>query len=130
MGEHFGWQTLPAAHPFPGVESRRYDAGEWTLIHYRFAPGAVFPLHRHPEGQTVVVLRGWLRARQGAEPGWVLQAGEGWTVGPGEPHGMAAGPEGAEFLNCIAPRRQLDRNESLESWEEACRYAAAPPPAP
>src|SRR2546426_1462826 len=52
------FSTVQAKHPYPGVETRRVDFVQFTVIEYRFRPEAVFPLHHHAEEQVVIVLEG------------------------------------------------------------------------
>jgi quercetin dioxygenase-like cupin family protein len=100
------WSELPAEEVLPGVERQTVHGKRQSLVRYRYAPGAVFPVHRHPEEQVTVVLSGRI----------VFEVeGERREVGPGEvvvipggvPHGaQVAGDEPVETLNALSPRRE------------------------
>lgn len=101
---HINWDQIQAQQPQDGVSTRRFDSDGMTIVHYRFQPGARFPIHSHAEEQVVVVLSGSGHFRAGAE---TLRLGPGdlCHVEPHLPHGAEAGPQGLEFLNVISPRR-------------------------
>lgn len=113
MSDTTGWQAGRHKNPYPGIESSTVDYGVATFVHYRFAPHARFPLHRHPEAQTVIVLQGSIVCRTpGRER--TLGAGELIACEAWEPHGITAGADGAEFINVVVPLRTVDRTEVLE----------------
>lgn len=107
------WSTAREGAPQPGIRTHRIDAGNLTIVRYSFEPNASFPLHRHPEEQTIVMLAGscTLRTDRGRVQ---LAADDVAYSAPMEPHGVVAGPEGVVFLNIITPRRAQDRTEYLE----------------
>lgn len=95
-----GWEEV-----YPGVH--RWTAGghRMTLTVYRFAPGATFPLHHHPQEQFAVVLRGSVvfhnaAARVTCRPQQLM------VIAPDEPHAATAGDEGAEVASVVAPARR------------------------
>ena len=99
------WWALPTEVVLPGVERQTVQGDRQTLVRYRYAPGAVFPVHRHPEEQITVVLGGRIAFEVD---------GERREVGPGEvvvipgdvPHGATVvGDEPVETLNTLSPRR-------------------------
>jgi len=45
----------------PGVERGVWHAGPFTVVRYRYAPGAVFPPHQHEAAQLTVILAGRIR---------------------------------------------------------------------
>ncbi len=98
------WASAPQARPHPGVTARRLDLAHMTVVRYRFEPGAVFPLHSHPEEQLVVMLEGTARFTVG-ERTVAVRSGESVHAPPDVPHGCQAGPEGCIFLNIVSPRR-------------------------
>lgn len=71
VGSHFvdveGLDWRPT--PFPGVEIKRLfedpASGAFTAL-FRMAPGAVLPLHRHPDVEQTFVLEGSLVDGAGA----------------------------------------------------------------
>lgn len=76
----------------------------FTVVEYRFQPGAVFPIHHHPEEQVVIVLAGSVRFAVDGQPA-DLGPGDCARVAPHVPHGATAGPDGARMLNLVSPRR-------------------------
>lgn len=78
------WQDSPAV----GVTRKRLyragpeEAGRVTSI-VRYAPGAAFPPHEHPEGEEILVLEGVFSDERGDWPaGSYLQNPEGYRHGP------------------------------------------------
>jgi quercetin dioxygenase-like cupin family protein len=96
--------ALPGDAPFPGIERHVLSTEKATVQEYRFAPGATFPQHHHPQEQITVVLEGSLTLTAAGESE-ELEA-DAWSVVAGdEPHGITAGPAGARFLAILAPPR-------------------------
>lgn len=96
---------LAADEPFPGVHRRAFDSEAATVTQYRFDPSARFPRHRHPQEQITLIQRGEVRFTIGDDV-HELSAGA-WSVVAGEiEHGIEAGPDGAEIVAMIVPRRQ------------------------
>ncbi len=106
--------------PYPGVTRRSFDSERATVTAYAFRPGARFPLHRHPQEQITVVQRGDVEMTVGEEI-HALAAGAWWVVPPGVDHGVTAGPDGAEILAVIVPRREHAEAYSLAEAEGASR---------
>jgi len=102
---------LRADEPHPGVGRRVLDGEHATLTHYRFAPRAEFPVHRHPQEQLTVVLAGTVTLTlDGAVR--ELHAGTWFTAAGDVPHGLRAGASGAEVVAVVAPARR--RDEAVE----------------
>ena len=101
------WSTLPSEQPYPGVTRVRFDGHGFSAYLYRFAPQAVFPLHRHPEEQILYVVEGWIEMANGDER-LEIHAGEGAWTAPGVPHSVRAGSAGAAFLSMVVPRRSSE----------------------
>ena len=98
--------------PYPGIQRRTHDTDEATIVEYAFAPGATFPLHRHPPEQIVVVREGSVELTAGRLLRTV-DAGQ-WAVIPGgEDHGITAGDRGASFLAILVPRRTPETEITL-----------------
>lgn len=94
-----------AEEPYPGVVRRTFDSQHATVVSYRFAPGATFPMHRHPQEQITIVQEGTIEFTVGGQVSTLTP--ESWSVvGPGLEHGLRAGPEGARILTIVIPRRQ------------------------
>lgn len=95
---------LPAAEPFPGVRRESFTTERATVSRYTFEPGAAFPLHRHPQEQTTLILEGDVEmAIRGARR--ALRAGDWSVVGPDVEHGITAGAHGARIVAIVAPPR-------------------------
>jgi quercetin dioxygenase-like cupin family protein len=97
-------ETLPSRHPYAGVECWAFDSRKATVTRYRFAAGARFPIHRHAEEQVLLVDEGTIDVRVGGETSR-MKAGDFLVIEPHAPHGVTAGPLGAQFLAVIVPRR-------------------------
>jgi unsaturated pyranuronate lyase len=98
------FDALPADEPFPGVRRESFTTERATVTRYTFAPGAAFPLHRHPQEQTTLILEGDVEMAIRAERR-SLRAGDWAVVGPDTEHGITAGAEGARIIAIIAPPR-------------------------
>jgi quercetin dioxygenase-like cupin family protein len=95
---------LAADEPHPGVTRRTIYAAGATVTSYEFEPGAVFPLHRHPQEQITLVDSGTVTMWLGAESRELLPGA--WSVVAGDvEHGITAGSEGARITAVIVPRR-------------------------
>jgi quercetin dioxygenase-like cupin family protein len=98
------FEDVTADEPHPGVVRRSVDAAGATITRYEFAPGARFPLHRHPQEQITLLEAGSLRMALGDDE-QELGAG-GWSIVPGDVvHGIVAGAEGARFTAIVVPGR-------------------------
>jgi quercetin dioxygenase-like cupin family protein len=98
------FDALPESEPYNGLRRRTFDSGGATVNEYRFAPGARFPLHTHPEEQITLVTEGEVELTAAGE---VTRLGAGgWSVvAGGVDHGIRAGDQGAAILAIIVPRR-------------------------
>jgi quercetin dioxygenase-like cupin family protein len=109
------WSTALFGKPFEGITTNRIDQGNLTIYRYTIESHASFPLHRHPEEQTVVVINGSCTLRTD-EKSMELGVGDLVHSVSMEPHGITAGDNGVVFLNIITPRRTEDRTEYLEKY--------------
>lgn len=97
------WQSSPVT----GVDRRMLardggeDARATSIV--RYMPGAVFPLHTHPQGEEIVVLDGEFVDEQGVYP-----AGTYIKNPPGSGHA----PSSATGCTLFVKIRQLDDRES------------------
>jgi quercetin dioxygenase-like cupin family protein len=109
------WSTATKGNPFQGITTHRIDQGNLTIYRYSLEGTASFPLHRHPEEQTVVVMEGscTLKTDQQSIDLFVGDLVHSVSM---EPHGITAGKDGVVFLNIITPRRTEDRSEYLETF--------------
>jgi quercetin dioxygenase-like cupin family protein len=95
---------MPAEEVYAGVTRRSFNSGQATVTSYSFAPGAAFPLHRHPQEQITLVEAGEVEMTVGGrvEP---LSAGDWSVIGPDLEHGLRAGSAGARIVAIVIPRR-------------------------
>ncbi|MCX7622661.1 MAG: cupin domain-containing protein [Thermomicrobium sp.] len=101
----FDWSSIPEETPQPGVVRQTLHGERQTLVRYRYAPGAVFPVHVHPEEQVTVVLRGRL-AFVVDDVEILGEAGTVVVIPGGVAHGArVVGEEEVETLNTFVPRR-------------------------
>uniref|UniRef100_A0A7C5RU44 Cupin domain-containing protein n=1 Tax=Thermomicrobium roseum TaxID=500 RepID=A0A7C5RU44_THERO len=102
----YRWETIEPECPQPGVIRQTVHGERQTLVRYRYAPGAVFPTHAHPEEQVTVVLRGRLALQvDGSEI--VCEPGDVVVIRSAVPHGASVvGDEEVETLNMFVPRRE------------------------
>ena len=84
------FDAVPVDEPWPGVRRTAFDTTRATVTRYEFEPGAVFPLHRHPQEQITVLEAGEAEFTVGDEVK-VLHPGAWSVVPPGVEHGMTAG---------------------------------------
>jgi quercetin dioxygenase-like cupin family protein len=78
------------------------------MVRYLYAPGAVFPIHAHPQEQITLVIRGRIRFDLGGES-VELGPGEVAILPGGMPHGAeVVGDEEVETYNALSPRREAD----------------------
>jgi quercetin dioxygenase-like cupin family protein len=104
----------PWEEPLPGVRRQVLTGERMTLTSYRFAPGARFPLHRHPQEQLVLVLEGVITFVSPAGAAR-LGAGDALIIAPDVPHEAAAGPDGAALVSAVAPARRWPADITMEA---------------
>lgn len=96
----------------PGITRHLVNGHRMTYIAYRFEPGAIFPLHDHPQEQLCLLQRGSLTCLIGKET-IPLSTGNALLIPENMPHSIAGGPEGA-LLNCVlSPRRTPETDYRL-----------------
>ena len=98
------FDALAVTEPYPGLSRRTFDSEHASVNEYRFAPGASFPLHLHPEEQLTFVLEGEIELTAGTDT-VRLRAGDWSVMSGGVEHGVTAGAEGARVLAVVVPRR-------------------------
>jgi quercetin dioxygenase-like cupin family protein len=106
MASVIAWDDVPVEQPLPGVYRQTIQGASQTLVRYRYAPGAHFPTHRHPQEQITFVLAGAIVFHiDGARID--LGAGQVAVIPANTPHGAdAEGDEWVDTVNCLAPRRE------------------------
>ena len=84
----------------PDVERAVWDGGPFTVVRYRYQPGACFPSHHHDNAQITIVLSGRIRFHI---------EGEEFALGPGEAIYIPAGvPHFAEVDQASEPVLSLN----------------------
>jgi quercetin dioxygenase-like cupin family protein len=102
------WNDIPAEPVLPGIERRTVHGARQTLVQYVYAPGAIFPVHAHPQEQMTLVIRGQIRFDL-PDDSVELGPGDIAVIPGGVPHGAAViGDEEVETYNALAPRREQD----------------------
>lgn len=90
-----------------GVERGVWHGGPFTVVSYKYAPGAIFPSHSHEASQLTIVLKGNIEFFIGKDKFSVV-AGETIYIPSNEPH-RAEVPKGGEHvlsLNIFHPPRE------------------------
>ena len=101
----FAWDEIVPEQVYPGVERQVIDGAHQTLVRYVYRPGAIFPVHAHPQEQITTVLTGRIEFTVAGET-VVLGPGETAIIPAGIPHGAAVvGDDTVETLNSLSPRR-------------------------
>jgi quercetin dioxygenase-like cupin family protein len=104
--ESLAWDDVPVERPLPGVLRQTIQGAAQTIVRYRYAPGAHFPVHRHPQEQITIVLAGAIVFQiDGARR--ELVAGQIAVIPSDTPHGAdVEGDAWVDTLNCLSPRRE------------------------
>ncbi|MBX6341244.1 MAG: cupin domain-containing protein [Thermomicrobiaceae bacterium] len=106
QAESVNWADVPREEVYPGIARQAVHGERQTLVRYVYQPGAVFPVHQHPQEQVTAVLSGQIEFEV---------AGRRLTLGPGDvavipgdtPHGArVVGDAVVETLNALSPRRE------------------------
>ena len=106
MVERFSWAELPQETVYPGITRQVVQGERQTMVRYVYQPGAVFPLHRHPQEQVTAVLSGSIEFAVGDER-YRLGAGEVAVIPGDVAHGARVlGDVVVETLNSLSPRRE------------------------
>ena len=89
----------------PGVSARVFPGVHAMLSVVTLDPGAVSPVHAHPNEQWGVCLEGeWIRVQDGVEH--PVKAGDFWQTPPNVPHGGRALGVRCVVLDIFAPPRE------------------------
>lgn len=117
------FQHMPGLDGFeasPGLVLRPFWGQDLMASYVTFAPGAVAPMHQHPQEQLSFVISGRLYFTVGQKSEW-LQAGDVVSIPPGVPHGASAGEEGALAVDMFSPPRDGFREliEAAKGGEDA-----------
>ncbi|MCC6312886.1 MAG: cupin domain-containing protein [Thermomicrobiales bacterium] len=99
------WADLPVEAVLPGITRSVIHGERQTVVRYCYEPGAVFPMHAHPEEQITLVLSGRIIFEVEGES-IELGAGGVAVLPANVPHGArVVGDEPVETLNALSPRR-------------------------
>jgi unsaturated pyranuronate lyase len=99
------FDELQADAVYDGITRRSFSSDRATVTNYTFAPGATFPLHRHPQEQITLIQSGEVEMTIG-DCVEHLRAGDWTVVEPDVEHGITAGSDGAEVVAIVVPRRK------------------------
>lgn len=89
----------------PGITARIFPGENVMLSVVTIEPGAVSPVHTHPNEQWGVCLEGeWIRIQDGVEHH--VRAGDFWQTPPHVPHGGRALDRRCVVLDIFAPPRE------------------------
>jgi quercetin dioxygenase-like cupin family protein len=90
--------------PLPGVERKEVACGkDCQMIEFRLEKGAAIPLHQHSNEQIGTVLSGHIILTLGNKR-TDLGAGDGYSIGRGEPHSVEV-IEDSLVLDVFSPPR-------------------------
>jgi quercetin dioxygenase-like cupin family protein len=98
------FSEMPEDEVYAGVIRRSFNSEKATVTRYSFHPGAVFPLHRHPQEQITLIEAGEVEMTIGDRV-QALSQGDWSVVGADLEHGIRAGVEGAQVLAIVIPAR-------------------------
>jgi quercetin dioxygenase-like cupin family protein len=99
------WDRVPPETVSDLVSRRIVEGRNFTLLRYVYQPGAVFPVHRHPQEQVTLVLEGRLEFTV-RESKTMVGPGEFLRLGPDTPHGArVVGDAPVVSLNFFSPAR-------------------------
>lgn len=99
------WADAPTEEVLPGITRQVVHGERQTLVRYVYQPGAVFPVHAHPEEQVTVVVSGRIEFVVDGEK-VTLGAGQVAVIPSSVPHGaVVIGDHVVETFNSMSPRR-------------------------
>lgn len=99
------WDGVPEATVHGTIRRRVFETDKVTVVRYDFAPGSIFPMHRHPESQVTVVLAGALTFDYG-DRAEQHRVGDVVAIPGGVAHEGRAGDEPTVALCIFAPPRR------------------------
>ncbi|MBN1573463.1 MAG: cupin domain-containing protein [Deltaproteobacteria bacterium] len=91
----------------PGVERGVWNGGPFTVVRYKYAPGAKFPSHSHEASQLTIILEGSIEFSVGEDKIFVT-AGETIYIPSGESHSAEVPKDGESVhsINVFYPPRE------------------------
>jgi quercetin dioxygenase-like cupin family protein len=112
VGNFTDWTSEPGREVMAGDVIWDVTGENLQVIRAQMAPGAVFPLHEHPQEQVIVVLEGALEFTV-AEETRIVTSGQVIHISPGVPHGgRVHGPHTAVTIEAFHPIRNDFRRSS------------------
>ncbi len=101
----------------PGLVLRPFWGQGLMASYVTFAPGAVAPVHQHPQEQMSLVISGRLYFTIGSHAQWI-EVGDVVSIPPSVPHAAEAGEEGAVAVDMFSPPRDGFRELTLAAKGE------------
>jgi len=91
----------------PGVQRGVWHGGPFTVVRYKYVPGAIFPSHSHEASQLTIVLKGTIEFLVGNDK-FRVEAGETIYIPSNLPHGakVPEGDESVDSINIFYPKRE------------------------
>ena len=100
------WNEQPGREVMPGDVIWDVTGNELQVIRAEMAPGADFPIHRHPQEQIIVVLHGALEFTVGDQRR-IVRPGQAIRIPADVPHGGGVhGSEPVVTIEAFHPPRQ------------------------
>lgn len=95
---------MPGIEASPGLTLRPFWGKNVMASYVAFEPGAVAPIHQHPQEQLSIVISGRLYFTVGTESRW-MEPGDIVSIPPNVPHAAQAGEEGCVGIDMFNPPR-------------------------
>ena len=96
---------VPSLPVEPGITVRPVLGKRLNISFIHFEPGAVAPVHQHPEEQIGTIYEGSLEFDLAGEKR-LLHRGDVYVIPPDVPHGGIATEEGCVSLDVFSPPRE------------------------
>ncbi|HEY8447285.1 MAG TPA: cupin domain-containing protein [Thermomicrobiales bacterium] len=98
-------EALPSFSVYPGITMWSVTGDKIMLLFVRLEPGAVVPVHHHPNEQAGTVLEGVLRLTIGEETR-DLRPGDAYVIPPNVPHTATTDENGCLVIDIFSPPRE------------------------
>ncbi len=104
--QHINWSEIEPENVYPGITRQVVHGERQTMVRYVYAPGSVFPEHRHPQEQITTILSGEIEFTI-AGASRVFRPGDTGVIPGDTPHGArVVGDQTVETINSLSPRRE------------------------
>lgn len=107
---------LPGFEASPGLILRPFWGQNEMASYVTFAPGAIAPMHQHPQEQLSFVISGRMYFTVGRESRW-MEAGDIVSIPPNVPHAAQGGDEGCVAIDMFSPPRDGFREMVAQAQE-------------